>query len=216
MKKILATIMILLAVNIFSGCGKEDSAESALAEMQSALVERNSEKLAERVDVEKFFAQTYDDVTLELVKNCAEYGKKYPEDPYFQHDAEFLQKYNSDHRDLHLKFLQDVTAAYFAKLPEPATPEENPHAYVANEFEKILQASSAVVKDTKVEQNHSTMTVEMQGDNSIRGHFIGNLTFKLGFDKDANNKWHFTKIENLEELVPTLVDKAELIWITFF
>lgn len=201
---------------IISGCGKDDTAEIALSEMQTALAERNSEKLSERIDVEKFFAQTYDDVTVELVKNCEEYGKKYPDDPYFQHDAEFLTNYNTEHRELHLKFLQGVKDAYFAKLPEPETPEENPHAYVANEFEKILQSSNAEIKDTKVEGNHAVMTVEMQGDNSIRGSFIGNLTFKLGFDKDAKDKWHFTKIENLDELVPPLVDKAELIWITFF
>ena len=215
MKKFLSTLLILLTLTM-TGCGKEDSVENALAEMQVALAERNSEKLAERIDLEKFFAQTYDDVTVELVKNCAEYGKKYPTDPYFQHDAEFLQEYNSKHRDLHLKFLRDVEAAYFAKLPEPATPEENPHAYVANEFEKILQASTAAVKDTKVEGNHATLTVEMQGDDSIRGKFIGNIIFKIGFDKDANDKWHFTQIENLDEVVPTLVDKAEMIWITFF
>ena len=215
LKKFLSVILILSTM-IICGCGKEDSAELALAEMQTALTERNFAKLSERIDVEKFFAQTYDDVTVELAKNCEEYGKKYPEDPYFQHDAEFLQNYNSEHRELHLNFLRGVKDAYFAKLPEPATPEENPHAYVANEFEKILQASTAEIKNTKIEGNHAIMTVEMRGDNSIRGGFIGNLTFKLSFDKDAENKWHFTGIENLDELVPPLVDKAELIWITFF
>lgn len=215
MKKFLSVFLILFTF-IISDCGKDDTAEIALSEMQTALAERNSEKFSERIDVEKFFAQTYDDVTIELVKNCEEYGKKYPDDPYFQHDAEFLTNYNTEHRELHLKFLQGVKDAYFAKLPEPETPEENPHAYVANEFEKILQSSNAEIKDTKVEGNHAVMTVEMQGDNSIRGSFIGNLTFKLGFDKDAKDKWHFTKIENLDELVPPLVDKAELIWITFF
>ena len=60
------------------------------------------------------------------------------------------------------------------------------------------------------------MTEEMQGDDSLRGQFIGQLTFKLGFDKDSKGNWKFVAVENLDELVPTLVDKAELIWITFF
>ena len=217
MKNFLMTILILsVSVIFFIGCGKEDLPEEVFAEMKTALQEKNFEKLSERVDIEKFFAQTYDDVTVELIKNCEEYGKKYPEDPYFQHNAEFLQKYNSVHRDLHLKFLADVKDAYFAKIPEPETPEKNPHAYIANEFEKILQASTAIIKDTKIEKNHATITVEMKGDSSIRGNFIGTLIFKLGFDKDEKNLWHFTKIENLDELTPTLVDKAEVIWITFF
>ena len=216
MKKILPIILILLSTNLFFGCGKEDEPEFALSEMKTALAERNFEKLSERVDVEKFFAETYDDVTVELVKNCAEYGKKYPDDPYFQHDAKFLQEYNSVHRERHLNFLREVKDAYFAKLPEPDMPEKNPYAYVAAEFEKILQNSSAVVKETKISDNHATMTVEMQGDNSLRGQFIGQLTFKLGFDKDSKGNWKFVAVENLDELVPTLVDKAELIWITFF
>ncbi len=217
LKRFLLASFILSAILIFSsGCGKTDSPEVAFSEMQIALSERNFEKLSERVDLEKFFAQTYDDATVELVKNCAEYGKKYPDDPYFQHDAEFLQKYNSEHRELHLNFLRGVKDAYFAKLPEPKNPEENPHAYVANEFEKILQASTAAVKETKISETHATLTVEMQGDNSIRGNFIGRLTFKLGFDKDENGKWKLAKIENLDELTPPLVDKAEIIWVTFF
>ena len=217
MKNFLILIFIsLLTVILFVGCGKEDTPEMAFSEIQTALTERNFEKLSARVDVEKFFAQTYDNVTEELAKNYAEYGKKYPEDPYFQHDADFLQKYNSDNRSLHLNFLRGVKDAYFEKIPEPEVPEKNPHAYTANEFEKILQSSTAVVKEVKIFDNHAIMIVEMQGDSSIRGNFIGTLTFKLAFEKDDNGNWKFTKIENLDELTPTLVDKAEQIWITFF
>lgn len=217
MKKFLFAILSLSMLLIFvSGCGKEDLPQSALSEIKTALTERNFEKLSRRIDLEKFFAQTYDDVTIELAKNCSEYGRKYPQDPYFQHDAEFLQKYNSDHRELHLKFLRGVQDAYFKKIPEPKKPEENPHAYIANEFEKILQASTATVKETKISDSHATMTVEMQGDNSIRGNFIGQLTFKLSLEKDNDGIWKLTKIENLDELTPILVDKAEMVWITFF
>ena len=217
MKKFLSAILFCtLTLFLFTGCEKDSTPESAFSEMKTALVERNFEKLSEHIDLEKFFAETYDDVTIELVKNCEEYGKKYPADPYFQHDAEFLQKYNSEHRDLHLKFLNDVKDAYFAKLPEPETPEKNPYAYVANEFEKILQSSTSEVKDLKIEKNSALMTVEMKGDNSIRGNFIGKLDFKLKFEKDENEVWKFVKVENLDELLPLLVDKAEIIWITFF
>lgn len=209
-------LFLLINLILFTGCGKNDTPEVAFSEMQTALNERNFEKLSQRVDVEKFFAQTYDDVTVELVKNCVEYGEKYPEDPYFQHDAKFLQEYNTTHRELHLNFLRGVKDAYLEKIPEPETPEENPHAYIANEFEKILSASTAVIKDTKISDKNATMTVEMQGDSSIRGSFIGNLTFKLGFEKDSEENWKLIKIENLDELTPVLVDKAEQIWVTFF
>lgn len=200
----------------FAGCGNDDSPEKSLSEIQTALNERNLKKLSERIDLEKFFSQTYDDITLELAKNYETYQKKYPDDPYFQHDAEFLKNYNVAHKELHLKFLNEVETAYFEKRPEPQTPDENPYAYVANEFEKIRQASTAVIKEIKIDGDKALMTVEMQGDSSIRGQFIGKLTFKISFDKDEKNNWHFNKIENLDELTPTLVDKAEMVWITFF
>lgn len=200
----------------FTGCGNNDSPEKSLSDIQIALEQRNFEKLSERIDLEKFFSQTYDDITLELAKSYETYQKKYPEDPYFQHSAEFLKEYNDTHKELHLKFLEGVKTAYFEKLPEPQTPEENPHAYVANEFEKIRQASTAVVKEIKIDGNKALMTVEMQGDSSIRGQFIGKINFKISFDKDEKNNWRLNKIENLDELTPPLVDKAEMVWITFF
>ncbi len=215
-KNIFSAVALLFVIIFFTACSGEDSPEKALTEMQYSFEEKNFQQLLIRADLEKFFAQTYDDVTVELVKNCAEYGKKYPEDPYFQHDAEFLRKYNSEHRELHLKFLQDTAKAYFEKLPEPETPEKNPHAYVANEFEKIRLSSNAVIKDIQTDGNKSVMTIEMRGDGSIRGQFIGSLTFKISFSRDEKNFWRLNKIENLDELTPILVDKAEMIWITFY
>ena len=209
-------ILFFAAAIFFAGCGNEDSPEKSLKEIQTAFEEKNFQKLSDRADAEKFFAQTYDDITVELVKNCEEYGKKYPDDPYFQHNAEFLKKYNSEHRELHLKFLRDVTNAYFERIPEPEKPEDNPQAYVANEFEKVRLASNTVVKDIRIDGNKALMTIEMQGDNSLRGQFIGALTFKISFDKDEKNNWRLNKIENLDELTPTLVDKAEMVWITFY
>ena len=208
--------LFFAATFFLTGCGTEDSPENAFSEIKNALEQKNFEKLSERTDLEKFFSQTYDDVTIELVRSCDEFGKKYPEDPYFQHGADFLKEYNAEHKNLHLKFSREVVKAYFEKIPEPETPEENPHAYVANEFEKIRLASTATVKDMKIDGNKALLTVEVTGDSSLRGQFIGSLIFKISFDKDEKNKWHLNKIENLDELTPILVDKAEKVWITFY
>ena len=210
-RKILA--VIILAAIFIAGCGKEDTPEAALNEIKLALAERDSKKLADRADLNEFFSATYDAATVELAKNYDVYKEKYPDDPYFQHSAEFLTEYNGEHKDLHLKFLRNVAESYFAKIPEPATPEENPTAYVANEFEKIRQATNATVKEILIDKNDATITLEITGDNSLRGKFIGQMIFKLSFHKDKENRWHFDEIKNLDELTPVLVDKAELIWI---
>ena len=214
MKKFLAPL-ILSAVIFFSGCGQEDTPEAALDEIKIALAERDSKKLSERVDLDKFFSATYDTTTVALAAHYDEYRAKYPDDPYFQHSAEFLTKYNAEHKDLHLKFLDGVKNSFFAKMPEPDTPEENPAAYVANEFEKIRQATDATIKETRIDDDRATVVLDVQGDSTLRGQFIGQLTFELAFHRDEKNRWHFDAIENLEELTPALVDKAELVWITF-
>lgn len=208
--------LIISAVIFLSGCGHEDTPEAALDEIKIALAERDSTKLAARADLDKFFAKTYDAATVELAKRYDDYKAKYPDDPYFQHSAEFLTNYNAEHKDLHLKFLDGVKDSFFAKVPEPQTPEENPTAYVANEFELLRQATNVTLKETRLEKNHATVVVDVRGDNSLRGQFIGQMTFELGFQRDEKNIWHFDAIENLDELTPALVDKAELIWITFF
>ena len=211
MKKLYTTILILFTI-FFAGCGNEDSPEVALQEIQDALNERDFKKLSARVDTEKLFAQVYDDETILLAKDCEDYGKKYPKDPYFQHDGEFIKRYNAEHRNLHLDFVRKVRAAYFERIPAPDEPQQNPYAYVANEFEKIREASTATVKNVEVKNKLATVTVEVKGDSTLLGYFIGRLTFKFGFEK-IGDKWTLTKIENLDELTPPLVDKAELVWI---
>lgn len=211
MKKFFA-IMILTAI-LITGCGKEDSPAAALDEIKIALAERDSQKLAARADLDEFFSKTHDAATIELAKKYDDYKEKYPDDPYFQYSAEFLTEYNTENKARHLKFLEGVKDSFFAKMPEPEVPEENPTAYVANEFEKIRRATNATIKEIITADNQATIILDVQGDNSLRGQFIGQMTFELGFHKDAQNRWHFDEIKNLDALTPALVDKAELIWI---
>lgn len=213
-KKIFVAV-IFLAVILIAGCGNDDSVEKAVSDIRTALDNRNSVELAERVNLEKFFGDTYDDATIELAKNYEAYKQKYPEDPYFQHDKDFLLKYNVDYRELHLKFLRDVQEAYFKNIPAPDKPEDNPHAYVADEFEKIRAAINVNVKNIVVNENRALMTVEIRGDDSVRGQLVGTLNLEIFFAKNENDKWRVVRIENLDELMPVLVDKAEKVWITF-
>lgn len=216
MKKIFAILLILVAA-IFAGCGKEeDTPTDALEEIQVALAERNSIQLSRRIDMEKFFSQTYDAVTIELAKNYDYYKEKYPREPYFQHDAEFLKRYNKEFEAQNLKFIEDVMAAYFAKIPEPERDQDNPQAYVANEFERIRRAVSSKIKSVAIDKNSAEMILNLNGDSTLIGQFVSDLDLKLEFVKDEKGKWKLTKIENLEELTPLLVDKAEIIRINFF
>lgn len=203
------------AVIFLTGCGQEDTPEAALNDIRLALDERDATKLSERVDLDKFFTTTYDATILELAEDYEAYRTKYPDDPYFQHSGEFITTYNAQHKRAHLKFLDDVQESFFAKMPEPSTPEDNPTAYVANEFEKIRQATDVTIKETRIDDDEATIVLDVQGDSSLRGRLIGQMTFELGFTRDDKDRWHFNEIKNLDELMPALVDKAEVVWITF-
>ena len=115
-----------------------------------------------------------------------------------------------------MKFLDGVKDSFFDKIPAPEIPEENPTAYVADEFQKICDATTATVKETIFDGDKATVVLDVHGDNSLRGMFVGQWTFKLAFHRDEKNQWHFDEIANLDELTPALVDKAEIVWITFF
>ena len=211
MKFFLAASLFLFTI-FFTACGNDDSPETATKEIQAALNQRDFEKFSARVDTEKLFAQIYQDATLELAANCEEFGKKYPKDPYFQRDGTFIKNYNEEHRELHLDFARKSMEAYFAKVPESENPHDNPYAYVAHEFERLHNVSAAQIDDVQIKNNSATVTVEVQGDSTLRGMFVGTLKFKLGFEK-INDKWKLTKIENIDELTAPIVDRAELIWI---
>ncbi len=215
MKNLFVTFLIFTAV-ILSACGKvEDTPTAALEEIQIALAERNSEQLSRRIDLKNFFAQIYEVATVQLAENYDYYKEKYSRDPYFQHDAEFLKNYNEEFKAGNLKFIENVVMAYFAKLPEPKTPEENPEAYVANEFEKIRRAVNAEIKSVAIDKNSAEMILNLNGDSTLIGQFISDLDLKLGFTKDDNGNWHLKEIENLDVLTPILVDKAEIIRMNF-
>lgn len=216
MKKLFAILLIFTAV-IFAACSKEeDTPTDALTEIETALAERNFNQLSSRVDLEKFFAQAYKDGTVELSKNYDYYKEKYPKEPYFQHDAQFVEPYNAEFEAENLKFAEDVAKAFFAKVPEPDTVKENPEAYVANEFEKIRRAVSAEIKSVTIDKDSAEMILNLNGDSTLIGQFVSDFDLKLAFVKDENNKWQLTKIINLDVLTPLIVDKAEIIRINFF
>ncbi len=216
MNKLLLNLALLIALPlIFAGCGNEDTPQDAFKEIGLSLAERDSQKFSERINLDEFFAATYDEITPELAARCDEYSAKYPDDTYFKRGGDFLRNYNQVHRERHLDFLKGVRDAYFMKIPEPENPEDNPQAYIACEFKKIFDAIGSEITDTKIDGNIATVTAGFSGDNSLQGHFVGQIEVKFTFEK-IDGKWRLVKIANLPEILPQIVDKAELVWVTFY
>lgn len=215
MKKIYLLLVAALTIGITGGCGgtKEDTPEAALNDIQIALANQDRQLIESRVDVDKFLDNLYSDVTVQIADNIKELHDRYPDDPYFWNSPEFIRKYNEEKRSFYMSFVNASVNAYF-------DPEVKPDTFVnlfaiqcAKEFKNICAAMETKISPAKKEDNHATIDFELIGDSTPYGQFVGNnLTFRFGFDRDKEGRWHLVKIENLNELIFPIVDRAELVW----
>ena len=212
MKKILL-LVAALTLGITGGCGtKEDTPEEALKDIQTAIANQDRNLIDSRVNVDKFLNDLYSDITIQIADNIPELHNRYPDDPYFWNTPEFIRKYNEDKRSFYMSFVIASANAYF-------DPEMKADNFVnlfaiqcAKEYRNICSAIDTKVNPAKVQDDHATIDFEIIGDATPYGQFVGNLTFRFGFDKDKDGRWHLTKIENLKEIIFPIVDKAELVW----
>ena len=212
MKKFYIMLFAALTLGITGGCDKEDTPEDALKDIQIAISKQDRQLIQSRVNVDKFLNDLYSDVTIELADNVETFHKSYPDDPYFWNTPQFIKKYNEDKRDFYMSFVTASVNAYF-------DPETKPDNFIslfaiqcAKEFKNICAAMDTKTSPAKIQGDHALIDFEVNGDETPYGKFLGNLTFRFGFDKDKDGRWQLTKIENLGELMPALVDKAELVW----
>lgn len=212
MKKILL-LVAALTLGITGGCGtKEDTPEDALKDIQTAIANQDRQLIESRVDVDKFLDNLYSDITVQIADNIPELHNRYPDDPYFWNTPEFIRKYNEEKRGFYMSFVNASANAYF-------DPEMKPDDFVklfaiqcAKEFKNICAAMETKTNPAKIEGNHASIDFEVNGDATPYGQFIGNLTFRFGFEKDKEGRWHLINIENLNEIIFPIVDKAELVW----
>ena len=213
MKKFYLLIVAALALGITSGgCGKEDTPEEALKDIQTAIANQDRQLLETRVDVDGFLDLTYTDLTEQIATNVEELHSRYPDDPYFWNTPEFIKTYNESHRGFYLSFVNASVKAYF----DPNTAPDNFinvfAIQCAKEFKNICSAMETKTRKIKIDGDHATVDFELKGDSSPYGQFIGDMTFRFAFDKDGEGRWKLIKIANLNELIYPLVDKAEIVW----
>ena len=210
-KKFTLLIVALIAI-LISGCGQPQTPQSALDEILIALNERDEQKFNSHVDMNNFLVTTHNDVSAEILKNFDDYKAKYPQDPFFQNSIPFVKDYLNKYRDEHINLTSTALNAYFDKnLKSPKDFVDNPAAWIASEFKHVHNACTSKVTASDVKDNSAVITLEVTGDNSIYGKLIGNLTFKLYFER-RNDQWYLTKIANIDELIDDVVDKAEIVW----
>ena len=190
---------------------EQDTPEIALKEIRAALAERDYEKFSSRVALSHFINTAYDDATEELASHCEEFHELYPHDLYFQFGSQNIRNYNEEFRETHLGFLDQFISAYFKNLKQPKKFEANPVTFAAAAFRKLHNAARSVAKETSVDGTQATMLVEITGGFLYR-RMIGTMDFRFAFERDEEGWWRLTKVENVDELTPPILDVAETFW----
>ena len=213
MKKFYVLLLAALTLGITGGCGgKEDTPEDALVDIQTAIANQDRQLIDSRVDVDKFLDNLYSDVTVELADNVEQFHNAYPDDPYFWNTPQFIRKYNEEKRGFYMSFVNASVNAYF-------DPEMKADTFInlfaiqcAKEFKNICAAMDTKSSPAVIQGDHAFIDFEINGDDTPYGKFMGNLTFRFGFEKNEKGRWQLKKIENLNTIMPAIVDKAELVW----
>ena len=212
MKKFLL-LVAALALGISGGCGtKEDTPEDAFRDIQTAIAKQDRQLIESRVNVDKFLNDLYGDVTNQIADNITELHNRYPDDPYFWNTPEFIRKYNEEKRSFYMSFVTASADAYFDSETKPDNFVNLFAIQCAKEFKNICAAMETKTSPAKIQGDHAIIDFEINGDSTPYGQFVGNLTFRFGFEKDKDGRWHLVNIENLNELIFPIVDKAELVW----
>lgn len=211
---------LLFLVLCLTGCSSatkasEDviSPDTAIRELQQAVAERDWDKVSSCFDVDSFLADTYDRSARETAIVINELHQRYPEDPFFWHDTEFMQQYAKEHRDISLLFINRILGFYFSKTAPAAAYDDNPESWLSGELAKIHGACKAEILDiNQTDATHATAILSLKGDGTPYGDLTDGIDLKLAMELKEDGKWKFTHIANIPELIFPVADKAEMFW----
>ena len=189
------------------------SPETAIRELQQAVAGRDWGKVSACFDVDSFLADTYDNSALEMSTVIGELHQRYPDDPFFWHDTEFMQQYAREHRGISLLFINRILDFYFSNAVPAAAYDDNPESWLSGELAKIHDACRADILDIQQrDATHATATISLKGDGTPYGNLTDGITLKIAMELKDNGKWKFTHIVNIRELIFPVADKAEMFW----
>ncbi len=220
-KKLLSLICSLfISIFMFTGCSSasdksitDTSPEKALNELRQAIVARDSSKVHTLTDLDAFLADTYDVSSKETALLIGRLHERYPEDPFFWHDTEFMLNYSKEHREISLLFTHKILDYFFSKETPATDYDDNPESWLSGELSKLHKACTAsVLEIQQSDKGHATAVLKLIGDGTPYGNLTDGIVLKLGMDKQRDGNWKFTSVENIPELIIPVADKAEMFW----
>lgn len=207
---LVAVAVVFVAFAAFANGG--DSPEYALRQAAKAVFEKDDILFAEYVDADALFDSAYDESAAELSRRVGELHARYPDDPFFWHDTAFMTDYTLNHKNDAMNLLQGIRYDYFnGRLSDSF--DTDPAAFLANETQKFIAASSAECVSVEENENDAVAVFVVHGDESDYGKMSDGLVFRIALKKQPNGAWKICRVANVGELVLPITDSAECYWI---
>ena len=205
-----AAMCLLLAVSAVFAEAEKDSPEYALKQAAMAVRQKDEILLTKFVNENAFFAVAYDDGATALAENIADLKRRYPDDPFFWHDTDFMKDYAAQHKTYAMSLIKGIRHAYFNDMP-PASLEENPALFLAEELRTFISESDGEIIDLKRQGDAARARVKITGSQSDYGRLTDGLVFEFSLRREKTG-WQIEKIENADELLLPVTDSAEKFW----
>lgn len=205
---LLLPIIALLAL----GCGQEpDTPEKAIAEIKQAIENYDYDRFYMRVDKKSLLDAAYDDASVELALQASIFKARYPDDPFFQNDPEFIVNYNDLNRADHMTFINAVVDKCFEReLAAPTNFGDNVIDATAAELRNYYTTSRSILRTLGSDDKKAFVRVNATFESLYAGG-LHQLPLELEFEMQGD-RWRLTKIKNVGETLDTLVDIAEKLW----
>ena len=188
-----------------------DFPRDAIADILSAIHAKNYDRLLERINLTEFVNVEYNEVIDYLAEHCAEFHEKYPDDLLFQFGGEAIRNYNAQHRLVHVGFIFAVINNYFYReIKAPEKFSDDPIGFCTFHLDRLIKALSAKTSGGKIDGDHAILTIDVTAGGEYR-KLIGHVTLKVEMIL-SDGLWYVSRIDNVDEVVPHLVDIGEQVW----
>lgn len=210
------SFLVFLLSAVLAGCYhlyETRQVEYAAAQIAKAITMRDALLFERYVDVTRLVERGYDDGSRVLSDNVTDLHERYPEDPFFWHDAAFMRAYTAKHRKDALRFIREGMHRYFIDAGDPPVFSDDPTGFVAHEVGKIIEVTRAAIVEKRASgDRRTTLRVRFDGEPTAYGALANGIEMDLLFERAESGDWRLVEITNAEELLLPVTASAEAFW----
>lgn len=208
-----AALLLAVALLLLTGYRYHEARtpEYALGEAAKALKARDYQAFSTYVDVDSVTEHGYDEGAKALAAHVSELRMRYPDDPFFWHDQDFMQCYADAHRTRGLALAHGILEHFFAGQ-ESDDFAKDPMGYLAREAERMGRQTHAEIRSIDEKGDEAKAVLHFRGTGEPYGKLTDGIEVGLLLRRQVDGVWKIERVENAEALVLPVADSAEAFW----